>query len=165
MVNNQLCVSMRLWVRDQKNVVGPAKIKMWWFKLNNEGSYLSLFSEYLWIFYMHVLYLNCVLKVHATYGLLQYYYEPMTGHKFRSLREVERYVNDGIYTPRRHRSKTLKLGYHGYHGKVRLRLGRFCSWSWRSWFVLLSFDHTYVTYFLINHRNQITGRWSSWVDR
>lgn len=47
----------------------------------------------------------------------KYYYEPMTGHKFRSLREVERYVNDGVYTPRRHRSKTLKLGYHGYHGK------------------------------------------------
>lgn len=50
---------------------------------------------------------------------LQYYYEPSTGHKFRSLREVERYINGEVYTPRRRRSKTLRLGHSGSHSKVR----------------------------------------------
>ncbi|KAK1373684.1 hypothetical protein POM88_029877 [Heracleum sosnowskyi] len=47
----------------------------------------------------------------------KYYYEPSTGHKFRSLREVERYINGEVYTPRRRRSKTLKLGNSGSHSK------------------------------------------------
>ncbi|KAK1398550.1 Methyl-CpG binding transcription regulator [Heracleum sosnowskyi] len=46
----------------------------------------------------------------------RYYYETSTGHKFRSLREVERYINGEVYTPRRRRSKTLRLGYHGSRG-------------------------------------------------
>ncbi|XP_074354549.1 methyl-CpG-binding domain-containing protein 7-like [Apium graveolens] len=47
----------------------------------------------------------------------KYYYEPSTGHKFRSLREVERYINGEVYTPRRRRSKTLSLGHSGSHSK------------------------------------------------
>ncbi|XP_017246460.1 methyl-CpG-binding domain-containing protein 7 isoform X2 [Daucus carota subsp. sativus] len=47
----------------------------------------------------------------------KYYYEPSTGHKFRSLKEVERYINGEVYTPRRRRSKALKFGSGGSHGK------------------------------------------------
>lgn len=86
---------------------------------------LFVFEMYMYIgdnfVRIRVLRFICELNVSASCGFLQYYYEPMTGHKFRSLREVERYVNGGVYTPRRRRSRTLKLSYHGY--KVRLKVG------------------------------------------
>ncbi|XP_017253823.1 methyl-CpG-binding domain-containing protein 7 isoform X1 [Daucus carota subsp. sativus] len=47
----------------------------------------------------------------------RYYYETSTGNKFRSLREVERYITGEVYTPRRSRSKTLRIGYRGSRGK------------------------------------------------
>lgn len=40
------------------------------------------------------------------YYVLQYYYEPETGNKFRSLRSIERYINGEEYAPQS-RSRTL----------------------------------------------------------
>ena len=40
---------------------------------------------------------------------MQYYLEQGTGHKFRSLKEVERYLTGAEYTPLR---KALKLSNH-----------------------------------------------------